>query len=295
MSRNRHEDNEEAVCEAVVALLEREFHEGRRDVSRPEKDGSGPPVEMRFRLGDTRFALEHTLIEPFPRAIATGLAFAELIGELEVRLNGQLPVPGTYNLTFPIDPATGRHRKSHATIREAIERWVIAAAAEMHAEWPIRRDRDFAPHGYFGHREATIEGIPLVLRRRVHWSESGSHDGCLFLARAVGPGLEDQRRTRLIAGLDKKLPKLADCKAEGDETILVLEYSDIALTSHIAIAEVLNSIWSTRNDWPDHIVIADTTVDSHWHAFRPVTDGKFTFDMEFIEIAKSESQLTVAK
>lgn len=53
--------NEQALCEAMVRLLEREASLTRSNVSYPERDGSGPPVEMRFSLGERRFAIEQLL------------------------------------------------------------------------------------------------------------------------------------------------------------------------------------------------------------------------------------------
>jgi hypothetical protein len=83
--------------------------------------------------------------------------------------------------------------------------------------------------------------------------------------------------------LDRKLPKLHDCAVFGDVTFLILEWSDIALSNHILIAQALESVLSDRTDWPDNVFLADTSSD-HWYYFQPVRDGRFSIDMEFIEI-----------
>src|SRR3546814_15148122 len=73
----------------------------------------------------------------------------------------------------------------------------------------------------------------------IYWSEDGRHDGTLFVSRVVGADLEALRLERVHIALDRKLGKLADCRAEGDKTVLVLEFSDIVLTNHILIGEAL--------------------------------------------------------
>ncbi len=279
----RMANNEKALCEALIRLLEAELDVQRSDVTYPEDDHSGPPVEMRLHLGVRRFAIEHTLIEPFPLAIQTGRWFQELTAEIEAALNGSMPRPGTYQLVFPIHPTEGKPRHTHAALRERITQWVREVGAELHGECPERLDRDHRPHGYRGVRTTEIDGIPLSLSLRVHWSEKGCHDGAFFLARAVGEDVEDQRRTRIRTALDKKLPKLTACRAEGDVTVLILEYGDIALTNQVLVAQALEAELVGR-DCPDHIFIADTMGDDSWSFFQPVADRLFSIDMEYIDV-----------
>jgi hypothetical protein len=275
--------NEKTICEALIRLLEAEFDVQRKDVTYPENDQSGPPVEMRLRLGAHRFAMEHTLIEPFPLAIQTGRWFQELTAEIETALNGSMPGPGTYRLVFPIHPTEGKPRRTHAGLREGITRWVREAGAELHDECPERLDRDHQPNGYRGVRATEIDGITLSLSLEVHWSENGHHDGALFLARFVGEDVEEQRRIRIRTALDKKLPKLMACRSDGDVTVLILEYADIALTNQVLVAQALEAELVGR-DCPDHIFIADTTNDDTWYFFQPVAEQLFSIYMEYIDV-----------
>lgn len=278
-------DNEESLCEALIKFLEEEFGANRSDVTFPEKDGSGPPVEMRLQLGDLRIAIEHTLIEPFPLMIETGKEFVELTAEIVEQLHGNMPGPGTYVLMFPVHPTQGKHRRTHAALRAKISDWIIEAGNCLHAECPERGDRDRCPHGYHGNRSRVIDGIPLELSLRVHWSEDGRHDGALFLSRSAGDDLEDQRLVRMRTALKKKLPKLRDCAELGDTTFLILEWSDIALSNQIVIAEALEAALAERDDCPHYVFLADTATDQ-WHFFQPVIDGKFSIDMEYIDIKR---------
>src|SRR3546814_3313665 len=80
-----------------------------------------------------------------------------------------------------------------------------------------RTDTLFPYTALFRSRSTTIDGLPLRLDRRVHWSEDGRHDGTLFVSRVVGADLEALRLERVHIALDRKLGKLADCRAEGDK------------------------------------------------------------------------------
>lgn len=277
--------NEEALCEALIEPLEGEFDAKRADITYPERDGSGPPVEMRLRIGERNLAIEHTVVEPFPKAIQTGKEFVELTAEIERRLHGNMPKPGTYSLVFPIHPTDGKHRRTHDELRNKMIAWIVQAGEELHAECPERRDRYRCPHGYNGKKTTEIDGIRLELSLRVHWSERGDHDGALFLARTAGSDVESQRLVRMRTALDKKLPKLSDCAALGDTTLLILEWSDIALSNHIVIARALEAALEDRTDSPDFVFLADTATDQ-WHFFQPVIDGHFSIDMEYIEIGR---------
>ena len=99
--------NEAELCKIVVKIFEKQLHVRRGLVTKPEKDGSGPPVEIRVELGKVRVALEHTVIESFDNAIKTGHEFKTIQDKLLSELDGELPVPGIYHLEFPVHPTAG--------------------------------------------------------------------------------------------------------------------------------------------------------------------------------------------
>jgi hypothetical protein len=276
--------NERELCDAAVRLFEESLGTVRLDVSYPERDRSGPPVEMRVNLAGSRYAFEHTLIEPFPDAIGIGKEFAELTSPIVSELNGKLPAPGIYDLHFPIHPTKGRHRRTHQMLRKAIIGWVRSAAQELHTEAPERLDRNRMPFGNSGRRSTEIDGLPLTLHRRMHWSDSTRHDGVILLARVVGNGIEDRRRDRIRTALDRKLGKLAACAQEGDVTVLILEFADLALTNHVFVTEALEAELACRSDWPDHILLASTIPETEWFFCHPVRDGKLCSEIERFEM-----------
>src|SRR3546814_20638002 len=80
------------------------------------------------------------------------------------------------------------------------------------------------------------------------------------------------RSERVHIALDRKLGKRADCRAEGDKTVLVLEFSDIVLTNHRLIGEALEVALDGRDDIPDLLLIADTTLSQHRNLFLSGTE-----------------------
>ena len=84
-------DNEGKTCDAIVRLLEKWTGETRVGIRHPEKDGDGPPVELRLKIGTQEYAIEHTRIEPFENQIETGLVFKKINDYVRERLSGPLP------------------------------------------------------------------------------------------------------------------------------------------------------------------------------------------------------------
>lgn len=174
------EKNERPLCEAVMRIVEQEQSEERKDVLYPEDDRVGPPVDCRFSANGVWYAVEHTIIEPFTGHIRGSIDFGDFIAPIENALDHHMPLPGVYELAFPIDPCAGRHRRTHAATQRAIIEWVQREAAALHAEEPERRDRHWRPHGHTGVRSAEIDGIAITLKRRVHWA-STTGDGRLYV------------------------------------------------------------------------------------------------------------------
>ena len=61
-------DNEGKVCDAVVRFIEKRTGAIRTQIRYPERDGVGPPVELRLKLDAQEYAIEHTQIESFRKS-----------------------------------------------------------------------------------------------------------------------------------------------------------------------------------------------------------------------------------
>ena len=104
----RMANNEGKACDAVVRVLELRSGAVRGDIRHPERDGVGPPVDLRLWLGNQDHALEHTLIEPFENHIKTGVVFGEIFAYIRENTGDVLPATAYYELRIPIDLGVAR-------------------------------------------------------------------------------------------------------------------------------------------------------------------------------------------
>ena len=256
-------DNEGKACDAVLRLLEERTGEVRADVSRPEKDGIGAPVELRLKLGTLCYAIEHTRIEAFARQIQTGEEFGQFIRPVIDQLSGTLPKPGVYYLYFPIDARLGVKANRLKRIQNDFIEWVREHAQRLHENNPEKPTRERNPRGFDERYRAKPPGFPyeVTLQREAHWSLSSRHDGVLLPARYAPVDVEALRAARLQQALERKCPKLQRCKEDGSRTILILEDGDISLSNHVLIEDGLAGLLEKRADLPDEIYLVETAVD----------------------------------
>lgn len=272
--------NERKVCDCVGRVLEERSGIARTHERCPEKDQVGPRIDYMFRLGNQTFAIEHTIIEPFPSHLRMGVDFRAFIEPIERALATAMPRPGTYHLDFPIDPSSGLSRRGWPPVQSDVIDWVRCAALQLHEEQTTRESRDRRPHGHQGTRTISIADIPLVLRRTVHWAQSGRHDGRLFISRYAPDQVEDLRLSRLSIALEKKCPKLQQCKADGAISVLVLETFDFVLSNHFLVGDALAEAMETRTDHPDEIFLVDTAHEAEWTIWSVIRSGVFWPDEE---------------
>ncbi|MCC6468356.1 MAG: hypothetical protein IT563_08540 [Alphaproteobacteria bacterium] len=259
-------NNERKVCDAVARVLEARSGQPRTNASRPEACGAIPPIDYEFRLGNLVYSIEHTNIEAFEGQIRSGVDFSMLVEPIIAALNGNMPKPGKYYLTFPIDTRANVLPGELASIQDSIVAWVKEQAVMLHAEAPMRLDRTASPRGYRGVRKATPVGSPfeITLTRELHWATPAAADGKLVVARWAPQDIEGLRRIRLCRAFDKKLPYLTKCKEAGSYSVLILETNDIALTNHGLVADAIEAAISRYTQHPDEIFLVDTTIETEW-------------------------------
>jgi hypothetical protein len=259
-------DHERKACDAVARVLEERAGATRSHPRCPEKDDSGPPVEYVFDLAGVTYAFEHTLIEAFERQIHTGVDFGKFVAPIEAALDHHMARPGMYRLVFPIDPCTGLKPRDIPKMQEAIIAWTKAKAAELHAELPHKPGRNEKPRVHLGVRKETLPGLTfeLYLSRETFSAMPDIADGRLWVMRFAPPNHEDLREQRLTTALNRKLPKLAQWKAAGAVSVLILENGDIALTNHVLVAEAVEKLLSGRTDRPDQIWLVDAVMKDEW-------------------------------
>ena len=256
--------NEGKSCDAVVRCIEQRTGETRVAVRRPERDGIGPPVDLRLRLGAWEYAIEHTQIEAIPKLIQSDERYKQLIEPVIDELSGTLPGPAVYALRFPIDTHLGVNLAKLDRMRQHFIVWIQASAQSLY-----ERNRDKLEQEYISRRYLdSIEAKPASFRYSVRlWMGAACSEsdwGTLRHAR-LGPDdeeLADGRTNRLREALRRKCPKLQRCNQDGARTVLVLESDDIALTNHVLVGECLSDLLPERTDLPDEIYLVETEVKS---------------------------------
>lgn len=247
-------DNEGRCLDAIVRLIEERRHASRSDLCRPELGGSGAPVDLVCRIGREGYALEHTWLQAYVEDASDSAAFQRFIVPLEARLTGRLPIPGHYDLVFPIDAGrrlpVGKHRA--AAIR-AIENWVLEIAPELTFERPGNSV------------SAQPIRVPFFVELQRH-SYFPDWAGKLFVKRWGPTSFDSDRFRKLVLrnAFDRKCPKLNKSRSSGWTTVLVLELDNIALSEPTAVLNDLRPIAQDFASIPDEIYLVETEMDNEW-------------------------------
>ena len=124
--------NEGKACDAVVKTLERRSRKVRSDIRHPERDREGPPVDLRLKLGEQEYAIEHTIIEPFENNIKAELAVRKIRQYLNNSLVGQLPGPMYYVLHVSKDVYLPKKKVKRVRALRNLAQWIRRSAKVMH-------------------------------------------------------------------------------------------------------------------------------------------------------------------
>ena len=156
--------NEGRACDAVLRVLERRSGETRSEVRRPERDGIGPPVDLRARLGAQECAFEHSLIEPFEGAVRTGILFSRLLDPVHREVDGRLPGPAWYWLSLPLDPSLGAPGRELRSSQRVLSEWILSEAGELYRRSLAVLERDSFPRDFQASVEADLPGFPYPVK-----------------------------------------------------------------------------------------------------------------------------------
>jgi hypothetical protein len=125
--------NEEAACQAVMRVIEQRAGGPLTVSARPDTiERQQPAVELLFESPTRRYAMEHTRIESFPRQIAEGKAFSNLLEPLETELAGK--VPGRFRLAVAVGATDGIRSADHVRVREQVKEWILSKASWFEAD-----------------------------------------------------------------------------------------------------------------------------------------------------------------
>lgn len=259
-----HNKNYEGkACDAVVRAIEKRTGEIRTQVRRPEADGVGPPVDLQLKLGDQKYAIEHTLIEPFENQIKMEVIVREILDYFKENISLPFPSLAYYELQYPVDISLpdGKVKRNHAL--KSLANWVykneLLLRDKMHCWTGEPYDLNHSDHSVQG----KPDGFKCVfkLRRWPYAVPIRQKPGFLCLRPIYPEDMEPLRRKRLMRAFSRKCEKLQACKAKGVRTVLVLESGDPVLTHFKFRGDLLPGVLAEHPDAPDEIFLVQTYHD----------------------------------
>ena len=267
--------NEGKACDAVIKTMERRTREKRSDIRIPERDRVGVPVEIRLKLGEQEYAIEHTIIEPFENNIQVELTVIEIRQYLKETLAGRLLDPMYYVLQVPIDVSLPNRKNKRIRALKNLAEWILNSTQIMYERntllsLPI----DFynIPFSPFCFPEDSVKeelsdiNCTVELLRWRNGPVVGRKSGFVQTVLDYPEDLEDLRTERIRRAFSAKFPKLAKCGAEGARTVLILESQDAAHTRFDLIGNQLPALLSEHACVPDEIFLVEP-YDSLWWVY----------------------------
>ncbi len=260
-------------CDAVVRAIEKRTGEKRTQIRRPEVDGEGPPVDLRLKLDDQEYAIEHTLVEPYDNQIKTGVIIKEILDYFKENILLPFPSPAYYELQYPFDISLPDGKVKRNRALKGLANWVCKNEL-------VLRDKmncwTGGPYDLY-HSDHSVQSKPdgfkcvFKLRRWPYALPIRQQPGSLWLRAIYLEDMASLRRKRLMRAFSRKCAKLQACKAEGARTVLVLESRDPALTSFKFRGDLLPEILAKYPNAPDEIILVETYSD-FWHIY-PLKHG----------------------
>lgn len=239
--------HEKVVCKTTADFIVRRKNLRIRKIDYPDENNRNTPaVDMLIECSDVEIVLEHTKIESYPEQIADNHRIRQLLEPIKTELEGQLPVPGHYELTIAIGAVKGA--KQVKFIQKNIIDWIKEKAPLLKVGSP-----DVAPDHYIKER---LTGVPFETTL-YRWP---GRDGKLFYSRFAPEDLEEMRKQRISKALKEKCPKLIKARESNRISVLLLESDDICLANPLLISKALAKEIGSRSDVPDEIYLIETAI-----------------------------------
>ena len=248
--------NEGKACDAVLKRIEICSGETRSDLWHPELEQDGPPVDLRVTVGAQEYAIEHTLLQPYPNRIGHGAIFNRIHKFIRERIPNPLPGPVHYELHVPIKVKLPKGRRQCEQALYGLLEWVFITAQKLH-----ERRFEVPPVDFFVNN--SIRGQPKGFDQEFElfrWPEgmpTQREPGVLSMWFSALEDDEQSLKHALGETFDKKFPKLCACRSLNVRTILVLESFDPPFSHLQHIGNVLPELLAHRTDCPDEIYLVD--------------------------------------
>ncbi len=238
-------------------------------------------MELRLKLGDQKYAIEHTVIEPFENNIDAELTVAEIRQYLIKTLGGRLPGPMYYVLQVPKDVCLPRRKVKRVRALKNLAEWIQSSAQimfERNTGLSLPIDSYDIPISPYCFPEDCVKEKPWGLNCSVEllrWRNgivAGRKPGFVQTILDYPKDLESLRTERIRRAFTDKFPKLAKCGAEGARTVLVLESQDTAHTRFDLIGNQLPVQVAEQTYLPDEIFLVESNMKLWW--VYPMKYGK---------------------
>ena len=257
--------NEGKACDAVVRLLEKRTGETRTDIRHPDRDGVGPPVDLRLNLGNQEYAIEHTRIERYKNQIEAEFVANRIICHIMENIPDPFPSPAYYEIQFPIDVSLPKGKAKCNRALDNLVEWTRTNEQILR-----ERNSDLILRDPYIANDC-IRGTPAEFTcvfELLHWPNAAlarQSPGTLSFRFIPPDDLEGARADRLRQAFSKKCSKLQACKTEGARTVLVLESGDPGLVLFEFRGDLLPSTLAECTNAPDEIFLVETCGD-RWSA-----------------------------
>lgn len=246
--------NEGLCCDAVLRILEAEHGARREMVSRDTPAARG--IEVSCYIGGQHYALEHTLIEPFPDNQYDNVLFGRVFDQqFEASLADVLKPCLAYTIAVNVYAFNNFSGKLLAAVRAALLEWARRTAPLL-PEPPGRGITETRIH-------AEPPEVPVRVTLACH--QSKMLGGRLLPQRFAPQALETLREKRLLKALQDKGPKLHAASTGDTRTVLVVENRDIAITNEDLVGEAFSKLCPSVQYPPTDIYLVDTLgADGHY-------------------------------
>lgn len=253
-------NHERNCCEVVLRILEEQHGALRADVRLDTAATRG--IEAECRIADQHYALEHTLIEPFPENLKDDIVFKQVFDEsIETDVKDSLRSDLAYDVYVDVYAFSQRSKAELVGIRKKIVVWLRASIPQLPE--PTQPQRIAI--------RAEPPALPVSITLGCHRSEMNG--GRMMPGRFAPLALESLRRVRLLKALRDKSPKLHAARRVGTRTVLILENRDIALTSEGGLSEAIDELASEITHMPDDIYVVGTYTSGHYYVTQVRRQG----------------------
>lgn len=250
------EKNEGKACDAVVRRIEVCSGATRSNPWLPEVEQEGPPVDLRVTVGEQEYAIEHTLLQPYPDRISDNATFNAIHQFIRERVPNPLPGPVHYQLRIPIQVNLPKGRKHREQALHNLLEWITDTAKKLHERRSEVLPSGIGVNNYIRGKPKGF-GLNFELFRWPEGLRTPYTPGVLSMAFSAPEHIEKLLGTSMCKAFASKFPKLNDCKKLGLRTVLILEGIDLPVGHHQYIGNVLPGLLMQRTDNPDEIYLVE--------------------------------------